>query len=41
MDVLGVPVGPCLWILNGETVGYDTLVHDGDELEVALMASGG
>jgi sulfur carrier protein ThiS len=41
MDVLRIPVGPCLWILNGESVGYDMLVQDGDELEVALMASGG
>ena len=41
MDLLGVPVGPCLWIVNGRAVGYDTPLREGDELEVALMACGG
>ena len=41
MELLRVPVGPCLWVVNGEAVGYDAVLHDGDELDVALMASGG
>jgi sulfur carrier protein ThiS len=41
MDALHVPAGACLFILNGEVVKYDTPVHAGDRLEVALMAAGG
>ncbi len=41
MDLLRIPVGPCLWIVNGEAVGYDTRLHENDMLEVALMAAGG
>jgi sulfur carrier protein ThiS len=40
-DILGVPLGPCLWIVNGEAVGYGTRLKENDEVEVAMMASGG
>jgi sulfur carrier protein ThiS len=40
-DVLGIPVGPCLWIVNGEAAAYDTTLKEGDEVEVAMMAAGG
>jgi sulfur carrier protein ThiS len=41
MDELRIPVGPCLWSVNGQAAGYDTTLHEGDELDVALIASGG
>lgn len=41
LEMLGVPVGPCLWVRNGERVGYDAVLHDGDRLVVSMMAAGG
>jgi sulfur carrier protein ThiS len=41
MDQLRIPAGPCIWTVNGQAVEYDTPLHDGDELDVALMAAGG
>jgi sulfur carrier protein ThiS len=41
LDFLGVPAGPCLYVLNGEQASYMAELHEGDRLEIALMASGG
>jgi sulfur carrier protein ThiS len=41
LDTLHRPVGPCIYAVDGEMVGYDTVLHEGEELEVAMMASGG
>jgi hypothetical protein len=41
LDYLGVPAGPCLFVVNGEQASYMAELHEGDQLDVALMASGG
>lgn len=41
LDFLGVPAGPCFFVVNGEQASYMAELHEGDQLEVALMASGG
>jgi sulfur carrier protein ThiS len=41
MDHLHLPIGPCLWVVNGEKVGYDRTLHEGDLVEAAPMAAGG
>jgi hypothetical protein len=41
MDHLGLPIGPCLWIVNGEKVGYDRPLHEGDMVEAAPMGASG
>jgi sulfur carrier protein ThiS len=41
MDVLHVPAGACVFVVNGEVAKYDTPLHEGDRLDVAMMAAGG
>jgi sulfur carrier protein ThiS len=41
LDHLGVPAGPCFFSLNGEQASYMAVLHEGDRLDIALMASGG
>jgi hypothetical protein len=39
LDLLGVPAGPCIYILTGEQAAYDTELHQGDRIEIAHMAA--
>jgi sulfur carrier protein ThiS len=41
MDAIGVPVGACIFVVDGEIVKYDAGLRAGDRLEVTLMAAGG
>jgi sulfur carrier protein ThiS len=41
LDLLGVPAGPCIFILNGQQATYDAELRQGDRIEIAHMASGG